>query len=94
MMHTQDGLPCDTVDCGEDLVDGPDHDFTLHDPGDTVSDNCEDKSTQPYRSVGSTERRLKKAASLVKLLALAEGHSMHQEQAMEHRPEAFPLTRS
>jgi predicted ATPase/DNA-binding SARP family transcriptional activator/DNA-binding CsgD family transcriptional regulator len=33
------------------------------------------------RSVG--EWRLKKAASLVKLLALAEGHRLHREQAME-----------
>ena len=36
------------------------------------------------RSVGEGEWRLRKAASLVKLLALAEGHRMHQEQAMEH----------
>ena len=31
----------------------------------------------------SEEWRLKKAASLVKLLALAEGHRLHREQAME-----------
>ena len=41
-----DGSPDDTVDCGEDLIGGPDHDFALHDPGDTVI-NCEDTSTQP-----------------------------------------------
>jgi predicted ATPase/DNA-binding SARP family transcriptional activator/DNA-binding CsgD family transcriptional regulator len=35
------------------------------------------------RSVGEGEWRLKKAASLVKLLALAEGHWMHRERAME-----------
>ena len=34
------------------------------------------------RSIGE-EWRLKKAAGLVKLLALAEGHSLHREQAME-----------
>jgi len=41
-----DGSPDDTVDCGEDLIGGPDHDFALHDPGDAVVD-CEDTSTQP-----------------------------------------------
>jgi Ca2+-binding RTX toxin-like protein len=41
-----DGSPDDTVDCGEDLIGGPDHDFALHDPGDTIID-CEDTSTQP-----------------------------------------------
>ncbi|MDQ3965903.1 MAG: AAA family ATPase, partial [Actinomycetota bacterium] len=35
------------------------------------------------RSVEEGEWRLKKAASLLKLLALAEGHRMHREQAME-----------
>jgi predicted ATPase/DNA-binding SARP family transcriptional activator len=35
------------------------------------------------RSIGEEEWRLKKAASLVKLLALAEGHRMHREQAIE-----------
>src|SRR5215211_5425838 len=35
------------------------------------------------RSIGEQEWRLKKAASLVKLLALAPGHRMHREQAME-----------
>lgn len=41
-----DGSPDDTVDCGEDLIGGPDNDFALHDPGDTVV-NCEDTSTEP-----------------------------------------------
>ncbi len=35
------------------------------------------------RSIGEEEWRLKKAASLLKLLALAPGHRMHREQAME-----------
>ena len=35
------------------------------------------------RSIGEEEWRLKKAGSLLKLLALAEGHRMHREQAME-----------
>src|SRR5215216_7418803 len=35
------------------------------------------------RSIGEDEWRLKKAASLLKLLALAPGHRMHREQAME-----------
>src|SRR5829696_3881695 len=35
------------------------------------------------RSIGEEEWRLKKAASLLKLLALAPGHRLHREQAME-----------
>jgi Tetratricopeptide repeat len=35
------------------------------------------------RSIGEQEWHLRKARSLVKLLALAEGHSLHREQAME-----------
>jgi predicted ATPase/DNA-binding SARP family transcriptional activator/DNA-binding CsgD family transcriptional regulator len=35
------------------------------------------------RNIGEGEWRLKKAASLVKLLALAEGRRLHREQAME-----------
>ena len=35
------------------------------------------------RSIGEEEWRLKKAASLLKLLALAPGHQLHREQAME-----------
>jgi predicted ATPase/DNA-binding SARP family transcriptional activator/DNA-binding NarL/FixJ family response regulator len=35
------------------------------------------------RSISEEQWRLRKAASLVKLLALAEGHRLHREQAME-----------
>lgn len=35
------------------------------------------------RIVGDASRRLRKAANLVKLLALAEGHRLHREQAMD-----------
>ena len=35
------------------------------------------------RVVGENEWRLKKAASLVKLLALAAGHHLHREQVMD-----------
>jgi DNA-binding SARP family transcriptional activator len=35
------------------------------------------------RVIGEGEWRLKKAESLIKLLALAEGHRLHREQAME-----------
>jgi len=35
------------------------------------------------RSIGEEEWRLRKAASLIKLLALAPGHRLHREQAME-----------
>src|SRR5215208_1231545 len=35
------------------------------------------------RSIGEEEWRLRKAASLLKLLALAPGHRLHREQAME-----------
>jgi predicted ATPase/DNA-binding SARP family transcriptional activator/DNA-binding CsgD family transcriptional regulator len=35
------------------------------------------------RDVGEADWRLKKAASLVKLLALAPGHALHREQVME-----------
>jgi DNA-binding SARP family transcriptional activator len=35
------------------------------------------------RTIGENDWRLKKAASLVKLLALEPGHRMHQEQIME-----------
>jgi DNA-binding SARP family transcriptional activator len=35
------------------------------------------------RSIGEEEWRLRKAGSLVKLLALAPGHRLHREQAME-----------
>src|SRR5829696_5350142 len=35
------------------------------------------------RGLGEKEWRLKKATSLLKLLALAEGHRLHREQAME-----------
>src|SRR5215203_6749458 len=35
------------------------------------------------RSIGEEEWRLKKAASLLKLLALAPGQRLHREQAME-----------
>jgi DNA-binding SARP family transcriptional activator len=35
------------------------------------------------RSIGEEDWRLKKAASLLKLLALAPGHRLHREQAME-----------
>ncbi len=35
------------------------------------------------REVGETAWHLKKAAALVKLLALASGHALHREQAME-----------
>lgn len=35
------------------------------------------------RNIGEGEWRLKKAGSLVKLLALAPGHRMHREQATE-----------
>jgi DNA-binding SARP family transcriptional activator len=35
------------------------------------------------RTIGEEEWRLRKAASLVKLLALAPGHRLHREQAME-----------
>jgi DNA-binding SARP family transcriptional activator len=45
-LHAMDGSPDDTVDCGEDLIGGPDHDFALHDPGDALK-NCEVTSTQP-----------------------------------------------
>ena len=36
-----------------------------------------------YRTIEENEWRLKKAAILIKLLALAPGHRMHREQAME-----------
>src|SRR3712207_3577414 len=35
------------------------------------------------RKIGEEEWPLRKAASLLKLLALAEGHRLHREQAME-----------
>ena len=35
------------------------------------------------RTIARNEWRLRKAATLVKLLALAPGHRMHREQAME-----------
>jgi two-component SAPR family response regulator len=35
------------------------------------------------RSIGEDEWRLKKAASLLKLLALAPGHRLHREQVMD-----------
>ena len=35
------------------------------------------------RTVGGGQWRLRKAASLVKLLALAEGHRLHRELAMD-----------
>src|SRR5918998_3102336 len=35
------------------------------------------------RAIGQDAWRLRKAASLVKLLALAPGHRLHREQAME-----------
>ena len=35
------------------------------------------------RSIGEEEWHLRKAQSLLKLLALAEGHRLHREQAME-----------
>src|SRR4051794_22699391 len=35
------------------------------------------------RTIHQSEWRLKKAAALVKLLALAPGHRMHREQAMD-----------
>ncbi len=38
--------------------------------------------TVGHRSIGEEEWRLKKAASLIKLLALAPGHRLHREQAM------------
>ena len=41
------------------------------------------KVTVGSRTIGEEEWRLKKAGSLVKLLALAEGHRLHREQAME-----------
>jgi predicted ATPase/DNA-binding SARP family transcriptional activator/DNA-binding CsgD family transcriptional regulator len=40
-------------------------------------------SVGPSRSIGEDEWRLKKSASLVKLLALAPAHRLHREQAME-----------
>ncbi len=43
------------------------------------------------RSIGDEEWRLKKAASLVKLLALSEGHRLDREQAMELLwPDLYP----
>jgi DNA-binding SARP family transcriptional activator len=36
-----------------------------------------------FRTVGEDGWRLKKAKSLLKLLALAPGHRMHREQAMD-----------
>jgi len=36
------------------------------------------------RALGNNAWRLRKAATLIKLLALAEGHRLHQEQAMEY----------
>ncbi len=36
------------------------------------------------RSIGRAEWRLKKAANLVKLVALAPGHRLHREQATSH----------
>jgi hypothetical protein len=36
-----------------------------------------------HRSIGEKEWRLKKAGSLLKLLALAPGHRLRREQAME-----------
>src|SRR5215213_7528168 len=36
-----------------------------------------------FRTIEENEWRLKKAAGLVKLLALAPGHRLHREQTME-----------
>ena len=42
-----DGVPDDTVDCGENLVGDTDIDFALHDPGDEIDPDCETTSTEP-----------------------------------------------
>jgi DNA-binding SARP family transcriptional activator len=40
-------------------------------------------SVGSYRSIGEDEWRLKKAAALIKLLAMAPAHRLHREQAMD-----------